>query len=317
MSNRYNRKIAALCATVGVLALVYAGLVVFDSEKARGPSFSWLETKWADQADRIEIAGDGGSVTLVRKNGLWFVSRDAAEYPAKQARVQDFLSILTAKGRYAVRGTEASSHERLGLTEDAASRVTVRAGVAPYPVLDLLVGNRDSTGKEVYLRKSGAAEVRSGEDRISDYADSRPEAWLNLRLFPEADYLKSEAVQRLRIERPAVEGQPRSVLSLSRRDGGWTAESLSATDSGQVESYLNALLAAEGEDFLPEAPDTLQAEGRIILEPGNGQEVILFVGGLSESKRRSAWITGGAFTYSLAEWTLSRLFRDDSYFARP
>ena len=315
MSNKYNRKIAVLSGVVGALALLYAGILVFDSEQARGPLFAWLEAKWVDQADRIELSGSEGKVTLVRKSGLWFVSRDNRDYPAKQSRVGDLLSLLSTKGRYTIRGTEASSHERLGLTEDAASRVVIRSGVAPYPLLDLLVGGTDSTGQEVYLRKSGDLDVRSGEDRLSGYVDSRPAGWLNLRLFSEADF-NAEAIQRLTIEAPpnGEEAAP-SALVLSRHEGGWITGSASAADTQQVETYIGAVLALEGEDFLPDEP--VRTEGRIHLELGNGQAVTLSVGGLLESKRRSAWVEGSPFKYILAEWALSRLFREGSYFARP
>ncbi|MDR2519151.1 MAG: DUF4340 domain-containing protein [Spirochaetaceae bacterium] len=322
MSNRYNRKIAALSGAVGALALLYAGILIFGSEQARDPLFVWLEASRADQADRIELSGSEGGVTLVRKGGLWFVSRDSREYPAKQSRVQDLLSIVTAKGRAPLRGTEASSHERLGLAEGAASRLAIRSSAAPYPLLDLLIGNTDSTGQEVYLRKSGEAEVRSSEDRISGYVGSRPASWFNLRLFPEADYpnLNAEAVQRLTVEAPASGGGAPEVLTLSRHEGGWTLNSASPADTQQAESYIGAVLMAEGEDFLAEDPARpVQAEGRIRMELGNGQTLDLAVGGLlePESKRRSAWIEGAPFKYILAEWALSRLFREGSYFGRP
>ncbi|MDR2485626.1 MAG: DUF4340 domain-containing protein [Treponema sp.] len=351
-SNKYNKKIALLGGLVGVLALLYTATLLFDPEQvnARGASFTWLEAKWADQADRIELSGSEGDVTLIRKNNVWFVFRDNTEYPAKQLRIEDLLRILSAKGSYPVRGTAASSHERLGLALDSASRIVIRSGGAAYPLLDLLLGNGDSTGKEIYLRKNGEQEVRSGEDKFSGYVDGRPTGWFNLRVFPEEKYpgLTVESIQRVTVYAPprlneeggeAAALKTQAPLVLTRYEGGWTVSGVTDGDNQQAETYIRSILEAEGEDFVAaedgstreslgfvlnqedtgessSSTGTRVNEGRILLELGNGQTLTLRVSAPLESNLRSAWVEGSPFRYALAEWTLGRLFKTGSYFER-
>lgn len=305
------KKIRFLAGLVVVLALIYAGTLIFEPERVntRNASFVWLDAKWQDQADRIEISqAPEDTLSLTRQNNTWFVSRDGVEYPAKQARIDDFLRILTTRGSYPVRGAEAASHERLGLTENTASRVIIRGGASTYPLLDLLIGNEDLTGSEIYLRKNNQNEVRSGQNTFSPYISGPVTAWLNLRLFPEPD----EEVQRLTVLAPVVE----EALILARQAGGWTIDGNVAINTQRIESYIRSILDAEGEDFIPtlKPADPVFNEGRIVLEFGNGTTRTISLGPSLESNQRSAAVSGGAFVYALAEWTVERIFRDRTYF---
>ncbi|MDR0562455.1 MAG: DUF4340 domain-containing protein [Spirochaetaceae bacterium] len=314
--NRYDRYIRILSGVVGVLAAIYGAALLFDPEtvNARNASFTWLEKKQADQADRIELSGAEGAVTLVRKEGVWFSSRNNTEYPAKQMRINDFLNILTAKGRYPVRGTSAASFERFGLAEGKASRAVIRGGLSEHPLLDLLIGGTDGAGREIYLRSSGGTEVRSGEDKISAYIDGSPTAWFDLRLFPES--LQAESVQRLTVYAPPSEEEPAPApLVFARQDGGWTVTGVPEADTQRVESYIRSILEAEGADFLEDTRIGDRA-GSLLLELGNGQTRAVRIGSLTESNQRNAEVEGSSFKYVLAEWTVNRLFRNGSYFAR-
>jgi hypothetical protein len=207
----YNRKVLILSIIVAALALIYAGTLVLTPERlnSRNAAYTWLEPKWAEQADRIEISGEGGTLTLVRRNALWYVETEGEEYPAKQGRVADLLRLLTSRGAYPLRGSAVSSHERLGVGENA-SRIVVRGGAGTAPLLDLLAGGGDATGREVYLRKSGQNDVRSGEDQFTVYLSPSPSAWYNLRLFPQegADgALSLDMVQRVTAIAPPPSGE--------------------------------------------------------------------------------------------------------------
>ncbi|MDR0524697.1 MAG: DUF4340 domain-containing protein [Spirochaetaceae bacterium] len=314
MADKYNKRIAILSGILGVLALTYTATLVLDPEtvNARNALFTWLDKKYADQADRIELSGADGMTTLVRHNDVWFVSRNDTEYPAKQDRIKDFLKILTGKGRYPVRGTAAASLERFGLAEKTASRAVIRGG-GSAALLDLLVGDSDSAGREVYLRKNGENEVRSGEDKLSSYIDSPTPAWLDLRLFPES--LSAESVQRVTVYSLEGPGGPPQVLT--REGATWTITGIQNPDPQRVESYIRSILEAVGEDFLDEnVPDLPPEPAGIALELGNGQTRRISVGPLLESNRRMAEVAGSSFKYLLAEWTVNRLFRNDSYFER-
>ncbi|MDR2393099.1 MAG: DUF4340 domain-containing protein [Treponema sp.] len=334
----YKKKVLFLSSVVGVLALLYAGTWIFEPERvhSRNAAFQWLDPKRLDEVDRIELSGSSRDpLTLIRKEAAWFVSRDDGEYPAKQGRIEDFLRILSTKGAYPVRGTETASHERLGLTEAAASRILIRGGAAADPLLDLLVGSQDPTGREVYLRKQGQPEIRSGNDILSGYISSSKTAWYNLRLFPEAENsgLGVDSVQRITVyplassleqateaEEPSA---PEGPFSLSRSQEGWIIEGASVPelDTQRVESYIRSIVDAEGEDFIP-APAGIKEDGfnqgQIILELGNGLRRSIRIGpALDSNNQRSALVSDTPFIYALAEWTMSRLFRTASYFEKP
>ncbi|MDR2020027.1 MAG: DUF4340 domain-containing protein [Treponema sp.] len=312
----YKKKLILLSGLTILLALIYAAALIFDPERvnARNAAFVWLDAEGADRADSIVISREGEEVvSLTRKNGLWFVPAEGIDLPVKQARVEDLFRVLSARGAYPLRASSAASHKRLGLAEGTASRIIIRGGAGAYPLLDLLVGDQDAAGREIYLRKQGQDEVRSGDTRIASYVNSAAGSWYDLRLFPEGSggAVETGMVQRLSIDYPGGAAQS---LTLSRNGTGWTMGSLPA-DTQRVELYVRSVLDAEGEDFLP-LQGTIFNEGRIILELGDGTNRIIRCGPLDgEGKRRSAQVTGSPYVYQLEEWTLGRLFREASYFA--
>jgi hypothetical protein len=337
----YNKKVLVLSIIVGVLALIYAGTWILSPERlnSRDAAYVWLEREWLEKADRLEIINEGEIITLVRKNDQWYAEiGDPAsamlEAPAKQGRVDDFLRLFSTRAAYPVRGNSPSAHERLGVGENSASRVILRGG-AGAPLLDLLIGNSDATGREVYLRKNNQNEVRSGEDKFSTYLSSSRSSWYNLRLFPQdgpgAPTL--DMVQRVTVIAPPAgeEGElpalPANPLVISRSIAGWTVEGLAAEilDSSRIEPYIRSILDAEGEDFIPamSANANVFNEGRIQLELGDGTSRIIRLGplvpaGENQSARRSAVVSGGttAHVYALTEWMISRIVRDAAYFEK-
>jgi hypothetical protein len=325
----YKQKVLFLSIIVAVLALIYAGTLVLTPERlnSRNAAYTWLESKWADQADRIEISNSGETLTLVRRNALWYVEQDNAEYPAKQGRVEDLLRALTTRAAYPVRSAAPSSHERLGLSEDAASRILVRGG-AGTPLLDLLVGDGSAAGNEVYIRKSGQNEVRSGEDKFTVYLSPSPTAWYNLRLFPEAPVF--DMVQRVTVISPAGETDeepaPAVPLVITRSGPLWTLEGVAedALDTTRIDSFIRAILDAEGDNFVTgmQAGDLASGEGSIHLELGDGTFRTIRLGPVMPAGeeggtgKRIAVVSGSPYVYTLAEWTVSRLFQNVSYFMK-
>ncbi|MDR2447934.1 MAG: DUF4340 domain-containing protein [Treponema sp.] len=340
----YKTKVTILSVIIAGLAVVYAGSLVFDPDRvsARDAAYAWLEAKSVPYVDGIELKSANGAVTLVQKNAAWFVSVDGQDYPAKERRVEDFLNLLSKKDSYPVRGAEAASHERLGLLEDEAARITARGGVAT--LLDLLVGNTDASGNEAYLRKAGKNEARSGALSILNYVSDAKTAWYNLRLFPETGKLTVDGVQRVIVTLPpadngegGVSGEPADAsadvspaaetgspaapvtLTFVRANGGWTVNGQDA-DASKVESYIRAILDAEGDDFAAGAfaggGSASFNEGRIVLELGDGTSRVISVGAKLDSNKRNASISGSPYVYSLAGWVVERLFRAESEFKK-
>jgi hypothetical protein len=323
----FKKKLLVLSILTGVLGLVYTATLVFDPERvnSRDASYVWLEPKWVDQADRLEIYDQGNAGPVLARNSAgWFVSFEGKEYPAKQSRVEDLFRILSTRAAYPLRASSAASHEKLGLEDaDGASRIVVWGGSASaYPLLDLLIGDGDASGREVYLRKNTQEEVRSGENKLASYISGARSSWYNLRLFPDNETapVGADMVQRIILAPPVnpEDGEPRAPFTLSRSGINWVLEGGNgdALDTGKVDSYIRGVVEAEGEDFVASMNSTepVFTEGQITLQLGDNTTRIIRLGPLLESENRSAVSSGSTHVYSLAEWTMSRIFRDVSYF---
>ena len=313
-----NKKALVLGSLVLVLLLIYGATWIFDSERsyARNAAFAWIDQDLLFQADGIQISGLRGSTELKRKRGLWVIEEAGRDYPVKQLRVEDFFSGLSRRGVYPVRASSAGAAERLGLSEGSASRIIIRGG-AGLPLLDLLLGRGDATGREIYLRQAGRNEVRSGEDRFTQYLDSPRNSWYDLRLFPGSSAPGINTVQRVRVS--AFEGT--GAYTISRNNAAWSFEGEEeiTVDTQKAESWIRAILDAEGEDFAPLSGEAEPGDGRITLELGDGSVRTLLVGPPDEEGRRGALLTPVAqdsLAYSLAAWTVTRLFREPEYFRK-
>ncbi|MDR1215251.1 MAG: DUF4340 domain-containing protein [Treponema sp.] len=297
----YNKKLTILSSLVGVLAIVYIGTLVFDPEQmnTRDAAFAWLDAKSVPQVSGIEISNSNDKINLAKKDGIWFVENDGWEYPAKDARVSDLISLLSKKDAYPVRGRESASFERLGLTEDKASKLVIRGENTVF--LNMFVGNEAVTG-QVYLRKNGLNEVRGGSDSLNSYIAGSKISWYNLRLFPEAEKLTVNLVQSINVALPPL------IVTFARVEGGWTVNGENV-DTVRVESYVRGILDAEGEDFAATPVPTDSIEGKIVLQLGDGTDRIISVSALSDANKRNATISSSDYVYTLSQWTLDRLFK--------
>ncbi|MDR1106554.1 MAG: DUF4340 domain-containing protein [Treponema sp.] len=320
----YRRRLLFHAALAAILALAWLLLVFFDPGRlsARKASYAWLSAGAKDAADRIDIipAADTGreAVTLVRRGGLWRAVRGGRDYPARDARVDDFLSAFTARGDYSRLYSSASSAARLGLDGDRASRVLVRGGSGP-PLLDLLVGNADSTGRNVYLRRPGESEIRLGEDRFSGYIFSAPSLWYDLALTGETD---TSLVQRITVSPPRG-GPPGGVRVFSRSGNGWIIDGVRKPGRAASENYARTLVTVLAGDFSEEDPqDAFFNDGSIVIETGSNRIYTIRFGPADESGRRLArvYVSAGGenaarpYVYVMPEWTMGRLFRDAGFF---
>lgn len=325
----YKKKLFIVSILVGVLALTYAATLIFSADRrtSRSSLYVWLEPKWAEQADRLELSGDE-QVTLVRRNGVWYAELEGREYPAKQTRIDDLFQVLSSRAAYPVRGGASSSQERLGLTEALGYRIVVRGGVGA-PLLDLLIGSQDVTGREVYLRKNNHDEIRSGEDGFSRFLTGARTSWYDLKLLGNdlQGALTIEMIQRVTVILPVeaaetVPATPRTVV-ITRSNDGWTVEGISpdSLDNSRIEPYLRAILDAEGDDFVPgvDANDPVLNEGRITIEFGNGTTRSIRLGPVFDDTgngKRLAAVSGKTYVYTLSTWMMNRLFRERGSFEK-
>ncbi|MDR2477903.1 MAG: DUF4340 domain-containing protein [Treponema sp.] len=314
----YKKKITVLSLIIAALAIAYLFGWVFDPQRmgSRSAAFTWLDPKLTGQISKITINSSGEIKDLVRKNNEWFVSYNGTDYPARRFRVEDFISVLTKRAPYPVQSSNAASHTRLGIADEAASRITVSGG-SGLPLLDLLLGQADITGQNIYLRRQGQNEVRSGEDTFTAYVNSARNSWYNLRLFPESETgkLDSGSVQRLSVYVPADGGTAAEPRVFTRSGTAWTFSGISVAspDMGKVDAYVSVILNTEGDDFgySVNPNDPMFGDSRISLEFGDGSIKTIRLAPPGESGHCYAQVTGSSHVYSIPSWAVSRLFSED------
>jgi len=313
----YKNKITALTSVIAALAIIYILTIIFDPQRrgSRSEAYSWLQPGQNDKISGITISRDDETVTLARNGGKWFVTRGGKDYPARQVRVDDLITILSKRDAYPVRSSSASSHERLSLTPEAAARITVLAGSGP-PLLTLLIGQTDVTGRNVYLRKLDQNEVRSGENKFSTYTGTSLNFWYNLKLFPENEdgKLGVKDIQRLLVY--PSENEPPQIFTRSGRE--WTFNfQLASPDFSKVESYMQDILSVSGDDFIDDISpaDPMFNNARLVLEFGNGVTRTLRLSSpIDEDDKRYATVSGVDFVYSIQAWATKKLFADTDIF---
>jgi len=306
----YKKRLIYILSLIGALAVVYLASFIFDPELAgtRNAAYVWLDSKLAGRTARIVIGKEENNVEIVRKNNKWFVLRNDMEYPARQLRVEDFIGIFTSRKAWPVRSTSASSHERLGLGANAQARITLYGENST--LLDILLGGENATGREIYLRRYGQNEVRSGENLFASYLTGSASAWYNLKLIPESEDGKVavDSVQRLTVY------TPKAAQVFSRKNRTWTVSGMEVANPDQagIDGYVRAVLNLEGDDFSDSVliNDPKFNYGSLVLELGNGSVKTIRVTDADESGRRFAHVEGSDYVYSLAPWAAQRLFRN-------
>jgi hypothetical protein len=315
----YNKKLTILGSAAIFLAVVYAATLFFDpsNTNARNERFTWLPAGARDKADKIEISSEtqGEKLELVLRGGKWFALMEADEVPIKQGRIDDLFRLLGTRGAFPRRGSSAASHEKVGLGSNAY-RVVIKGG-AGMPLLDLLVGNGDSSGNDVFLRKYGENEFRSGDKLIGSYVTADKAAWYDLKIFDETPLTQ---VQRVRVNFTGYKGPEDETpligymdYNISRSGDSWVMDS-TQLDKDKVETWMQAVLEASAETILPSGNNTFDPAARIYIETGNGGNIALQIGAFNEDDKALAVATGKPFVFVLPRWTVTRLLRERGYF---
>jgi hypothetical protein len=308
----YKKHLYILLIIIAVLTLTYAASLVFDPQtrSARQASYVWLDSKAAEKINRITINTPDSVKELVKHGSQWFVETDNKTYPARQLRIDDFIVNFTKRASWPVRSSSASSHERLGLTEGAGTRVRLMSD--NNIILDVLIGGTDITGNEIYLRKNGQNEIRSGTANIRSYVSGPVTGWYNLRLIPESEDSKFDNVQRV-----SVYGQEQ--IFFTRKNREWTIAGVTVQnpDQGAVDSYIRTILNTEGDDFNETIAvyDNMFNHSSIVLEFGNGNVKTIKISDADEQGRRFA-TNETEYVYSIPAWSAQRLFKSTADFEK-
>jgi hypothetical protein len=325
----FQKKAIILGGISGALVLAYALTFVFERERSdqRQAAYRWLDPQSASVADRIEVRGQD-SVDLEKIGSQWFVVYEGRQFPAKQSRIDELFTALTKSGAYSARGSSREVQEKLGLTDDQTSRVSVLSDGGP--LLTLLVGVRDASGSSIHLRKRGDDTVRGGEDRFTTFTNGSRPSWEDLRLFPDENgaRLSADSIQRFTVFPPPNEEGEDNVPSYYTfvRDGtDWKAEAAPAGASGEpktadIDAYIRGIVDAAGEDFavglFPEDEGFTDADAvsRVVLELGDGSTRTLYRGP-DFSGKKTVSLSGSPYVWILSDWVANRIFRTgDGFF---
>jgi hypothetical protein len=288
-------------------------------------------------ADALEVAGakGAGPVNLVKVGTAWFVKYGDKNYPAKAGRIDDLVAALSKQGLYPVRSKSPALYAKFGVDDKGAGRIVVKRGGTA--IFTLFVGNADATGSEIFVRRAGEDAVRAGPDEFSAFTDGGRSSWADLRLFPDHDKnkLTVAGVQRVTITPPAggtpatpapannAAGAPppppspvkaAASYTLVRDKTGWKFDGGSEkVDASTVESAVRFMLDATAEDFATgvsadNAAFSAPGAGTIRLETGDGKTHVITLGP-KQGDRFTAKVSDSSFVFSLADWTVSRLWR--------
>lgn len=315
----YKKKVTVLSAVIGVLALAYALTLIFDPARRmeRSDAYTWLKPADIDRVSRISISRPEtqAAVEIARGGGGdWQLQRDGRALPAKQTRVSDFLAELAKQGSYPTVATSTAAHERLSVTEETATRITL-SGDSGQPVLDILIGQTDTSGKNAYIRRADSGEVRSGENRFSPYTGADAGPWLNLRLFPksEEDIPALSDVMRLRIE-PA-DGE---AMVFTRAERTWQVNfAATRLNPNRVDVFVKDILSSTADGFADSPEGTAFDGGRVVVELADGTSTTISFSAADENGKRFAQVSGTGFTYSLSGWMYDRFFLNPETFELP
>jgi hypothetical protein len=308
----YKNRLIILVILITLLALIYTASHIFSPERRnnRSASYAWLDPKLVTRIDRIVIGTEFQTIELMANNNQWFVLHNGKLYPARRARIEDFIGIFTKRSLWPVRSSAASSHERFGLDGKTSCRVTIHGENSI--LLDLLLGDIDNTGREIYIRKAGDNEVRSGDAGISSYTDAAGNSWYNLKLLPgnEDGNLDIAGVQRLTVYN---EGE---TLTFSRSNKSWviSGTNVENPDLNTIENYIRTVLNIEGDNFVDSVYSNVPFLSRIVFEFGDGRVVTVSISDQDEENRRFARVSTSEYIYSVPSWAVSRIFREAADF---
>ena len=313
----YRKKLIVLGSFAAFLFLVFILSIIFDPARRniRNERFTWISSASRDQADRIEIFQRGERIELFLRGGQWFVLDNTLEIPARQGRIDDLFRLISTHGAFPRRGSNASSHGELGL--DGSTRLVIRGG-AGFPLLDLLVGVEDPSGTEVFLRRSGENEFRSGDRLIGTYVNSSRVSWCNLSFF---ENMNVSQVQRMHISffdyhGTGFETEEASFTdyTITRSGENWLMGNV-ILDSVKTENWIRRVLEAGGENYLAIDPSNpISSIAAIRAELGDGSILSIQISAADEDDNSTVELSGLSYLIVISQWTRAQLLRNREHF---
>jgi Domain of unknown function (DUF4340) len=284
--------IIALVLGVAVTSVKLSQNQKSDSSVQRSPGQTLLDSFPFAQAATVEIKGATGTVTLTRKDALWFIA-ERESYPAKTAFVNDFLRTLGEVEVTQAKEAGPSFAARFGMDE-AATTAADRGLTATI---------KDSSGKEIAkvslgknIEPSAAMQdpmmggsravgryIRNHEDPSAFYAVSE--------LFPS---ISDDATRWLKDEFINPENiKSITVSEAGKTDTAWELQ----RDAEAAEFKLNGATTAEVLD------STVSASAKALLGNARFEDIVspaqATERGIPDKKRSVTLTTFDGFTYKL------------------
>jgi len=311
----YKKKVIYLSSLIAVFTLLYAGSFIFNSDQSNNKkaSYIWLDPKLAEQIDRITVNTEEQKLELVKRKDNWFVLHNGGEYPARKARIEDFISNFTSRSVWLVRASGASSHASFAL-EGETPRLTMYGENSVY--LDILFSNKEKTGREIYVRRFGNDEVRSGDNTFISFINGTAASWYNLRFFPDSEDNK---ISLQDVQRFSLYNEGESLI-FTRSNNSWEVSGVNIVnpDIKSIEDYISTVLNSEGDDFVDSVSSNTPElnYSRIVIEFGNGKISTIRISAADENNRRFAQVSGSDYIYAIPSWVSARILKNAASFEK-
>ncbi|MDA0329445.1 MAG: DUF4340 domain-containing protein [Gemmatimonadetes bacterium] len=214
---------------------------------ASGEITHFLDGLEADVVDAVHIEGPDGPIALLRNGDSW----TANGFPADPEAVELLLAILPDLRVGDVIATNPDNHERMGVSEGVAVKVTFDLNGAPR---SLLLGRRGRGFGTAYVRTPADDAVYLLHGDLLGQVIRRVDDWRD-RVMVRTD---TADVVRIAVERDG------DAYTLLRGDSAWSFEGGDAASPTVIVGILSELSNLVASGFLPEG-DSIAA-----LERGGG-----------------------------------------------
>lgn len=295
MSDQFLKRLGG--ALVGLL-VIWLGLSLWrrsGQDTAGGFSFSKFDRKAADQA---VIARATDTLRFARQADQWTVNGLRAGTVLVE---QLFEALADTAAQSELIAESPSSHERLGVNDAKARRITVSQG--GKSLTEILVGSRGGSWESAYVRKPGTDQVYQLKGRLFEMVERPTDDWRDKQLVKvEPDSITGLEVQL-----------GRRSYQLTRNDKAWTIDGGPA-DSAAMVGLLSQFRDLNAAGFATQA----QADSANFAMPDRVIRLATRAGPLAtlsfDSAAAGIWVRreGDPTTYRLDSWVLNQLTPPDS-----
>lgn len=297
-----ERALKRILAAVAVVVAAYAAVALVRG----GPSTPADEGTEALRAllssldpaglDEVRFVRDGDTVRLAREGAeRWMVNGHRAD----SATVARFWNQLAEARVGGVVARNPDNHDRLGVTDAAAARVTFEPSDGSGSS-ELLVGDPGPTGRSAYVRVPGEETVHLVHGDLRGAARREVDSWRD-RTIVRVDTSRVQSIELVREE---------GADTLRREDGAWRVGEATA-DSAAVRGLLTGLARLRASGFAPDTVSVDPVERRLVAT-GSGTDTLAALDlAAADGSRFLVRAEGDSIVYEISSFEQGRLFPDE------